>query len=451
MASSFEPPQQSVMMPILSIGPPRGQLHPAVQEDRLKSIEPAQPVNRKKALRRSNYNVRTIARDILLATGRHPDMLPLNAHLESLRIAFPKKVIESSDLETVRWDLIDPGDPIPAESADDAKDSVTANDADIEEEIGNGRQSVRASNVDAIQNDGSTTFVVPKGRARVARKKGVAKIQGKRGRPRVLHSNRRRSFDRPWGLVDGVKKPSRNELCGLLRLGTFVDITKFSSSSNTGATMNAPSGRPASSSSARHMSYAEYRAAMEAAGTPIPNGKGRPVGWRKNPAEMVAPPEQAQRKQHSKQPQSAAPAAVLPDKPNPSFECQWKDCGAKLHNLDILKTHLRKVHGKPEISGKWKCWWSDCGESVKVWDKTNGTVETHWPVRYEYNDQKSWDSHLQLRHVGPIAWKLGDGPPGGFVSGESPLLNHNSFEVILKRTFRCNWQRLGGIPFRLER
>ena len=72
----------------------------------------AQPVDRKKALRRSRYDVRTLARDVLLATGKHPDLLPLNGHLEVLRNMFTNSINFNSDLSTVRWDLIDPGEQV---------------------------------------------------------------------------------------------------------------------------------------------------------------------------------------------------------------------------------------------------------------------------------------------------------------------------------------------------
>lgn len=62
---------------------------------------------RQDALRRSKYNPDTIARDVLIATGSHPDMDPLNAHLNILRRRF-KAVDLESNMSTFRWDLVDP-------------------------------------------------------------------------------------------------------------------------------------------------------------------------------------------------------------------------------------------------------------------------------------------------------------------------------------------------------
>ena len=48
-------------------------------------------------------------------------MAPLNSHLDNLREKFTA-VNYDSDLSTFRWDLVDPGDPAPAETGD-AKDA----------------------------------------------------------------------------------------------------------------------------------------------------------------------------------------------------------------------------------------------------------------------------------------------------------------------------------------
>ena len=72
------------------------------------SYDIIEPMNKRRdALRRSTYNPKTIARDILLGIGKHPTMAPLNAHLDVLKDRF-KAVDNESDLSTFRWDLVDP-------------------------------------------------------------------------------------------------------------------------------------------------------------------------------------------------------------------------------------------------------------------------------------------------------------------------------------------------------
>ncbi|OJD10909.1 hypothetical protein AJ78_08205 [Emergomyces pasteurianus Ep9510] len=72
------------------------------------------PLNKTEALKTRYYDPKTIARDILIATGRHPTERPLNQHLSKLRDNFPA-VENSSDLQTFRWDIVDPGGPPPPE------------------------------------------------------------------------------------------------------------------------------------------------------------------------------------------------------------------------------------------------------------------------------------------------------------------------------------------------
>ena len=76
------------------------------------------PMNKRQdALRRSSYDPKTIARDVLVAVGKHPTMAPLNSHLDILREKFTA-VNYDSDLSTFRWDLVDPGDPPLVETGD---------------------------------------------------------------------------------------------------------------------------------------------------------------------------------------------------------------------------------------------------------------------------------------------------------------------------------------------
>ncbi|KAJ0415213.1 hypothetical protein BJY00DRAFT_267719 [Aspergillus carlsbadensis] len=65
-------------------------------------------LNEKDAAQKITYDPKTIARDVLIAAGRHPTEPSLNHHLFCLRNAF-SAVDMSSDLATFKWDLVDPG------------------------------------------------------------------------------------------------------------------------------------------------------------------------------------------------------------------------------------------------------------------------------------------------------------------------------------------------------
>jgi hypothetical protein len=68
----------------------------------------AKPINKAEALRKSYYDPKTVARDILIAAGRHPGEHPLNAHLAGL---LGTHIDLDSDLRTFDWDTVDPGGP----------------------------------------------------------------------------------------------------------------------------------------------------------------------------------------------------------------------------------------------------------------------------------------------------------------------------------------------------
>ncbi|KAK3057714.1 hypothetical protein LTS18_011511, partial [Coniosporium uncinatum] len=134
--------------------------------------------DKKNALRRSTYNIKTIARDVLLATGKHPEMAPLNAHLDILRQNF-RNVDLSSDLSTFRWDLVDPGEPLPPPEDDD-KDSVLDGEAD--DEGGRPERPPRVVGIRrAVVADGGTTALEDVSLFNAV--KGLAKVKKPRGRP----------------------------------------------------------------------------------------------------------------------------------------------------------------------------------------------------------------------------------------------------------------------------
>lgn len=118
-----------------------------------KSRDVVKPMNgRADALRRSTYNSKTIARDVLVAAGKHPTMSALNYHLDPLRSSF-RHVDYGSDLGTFNWDLIDPGGPpvkpriVEQEQLPPQDDVNDADDEEVEEvdqSITQGSQSIQA-------------------------------------------------------------------------------------------------------------------------------------------------------------------------------------------------------------------------------------------------------------------------------------------------------------------
>ena len=65
------------------------------------------PINKLHAVPKENYHTSTIARDVLLTTGRYEPLPGLNKHLKILKITLPV-VTNHSDLSTFKWGVITP-------------------------------------------------------------------------------------------------------------------------------------------------------------------------------------------------------------------------------------------------------------------------------------------------------------------------------------------------------
>ena len=143
----------------------------------LQSYNIVEPMNKRRdALRRSTYNPKTIARDILLSVGKHPVMAPLNAHLDVLKDRF-KAVDNDSDLSTFRWDLVDP----------EGENNMRPSSTDDEEPI----PVVNAGN---HQRPAPTAVMVNIGRS------GIAKEY--QSSPRVVNSMVKQSKREPYEKTD---------------------------------------------------------------------------------------------------------------------------------------------------------------------------------------------------------------------------------------------------------
>ncbi|OCL07063.1 hypothetical protein AOQ84DRAFT_342454 [Glonium stellatum] len=413
--------------------------------DHLRSLDVVQPIDKRKALRRSTYNIKTIARDVLLATGKHPEMRPLNAHLEILKSSFDK-VDNSSDLSTFRWDLVDPGEPPKGylrnnmfeNEVDDADDEEDSGDeapapahprTTVQQAVGTGGGNQTSVHTSAVLINGPV--------------KGAPK---RRGRPP------RNSFpvaSRPSGL--GESEPSNPPASQMPNRSSGGD--RSYSSRPTGPDQNPDSQSTASgstptvtSSAARPsgsgVGYSAFRPTHAPDGTPLPKKKGRPVGWRKH---IHGSPETQARvisRSHPPQPSGLRNVTTPPNNPvvvidsrSPSvagepsstgkmrltkepephynvYKCYWKGCAAELHNLETLRKHVHKIHGKPAVHGGYDCFWANCGKKVTAIDPRTGIqVETHKHLHFP-NDVK-WREHLELTHFGPLGWTLGDGPASG--------------------------------------
>ncbi|KAG4417276.1 hypothetical protein IFR04_009566 [Cadophora malorum] len=96
------------------------------------------------------------------------------------------------------------------------------------------------------------------------------------------------------------------------------------------------------------------------------------------------------------------------------FLCEWKGCQAELQNMETLRLHLHIVHQKRE-KGKLPCLWAKCG-AQKVVEGEDGdkTVVDDHPV---FSSKEEWKDHLEVKHLIPFSWYMGDGPKATDLSG----------------------------------
>ncbi|KAH9865638.1 hypothetical protein J1614_009223 [Plenodomus biglobosus] len=352
-------------------------------------------LDRKKALRRNNYNPATIARDVLLACGRHPSERQLNQHLDGLRAALG--IPFESDLSTLRWDILDPGTPPPGYFKDGVEDLTR--DTDDEDESNDERQSRPRASSHGTSGES-----------------GAARVQAL---PEAINPFKQKRRGRPprHSLPAGTAPATPNR---------SPSITKMSSSA------------PRPNTTAGGMGYHAFRSATEHGpdGQPIPKKRGRPVGWRKaihgsaTALARTAPNGHtgSSNKHRPSQPSSLHDARTDENQPiridsrSPSvanrvpqlqsYKCHWQNCEADLHNLETLKKHVFKVHRRETAQNTLECSWSDCGKQVASHDTmTNMVIEQHTPRSFDR--ESDWRQHLQQSHFDPLSWELGDGPASG--------------------------------------
>ncbi|KAK3114001.1 hypothetical protein LTR53_008105 [Teratosphaeriaceae sp. CCFEE 6253] len=337
-----------------------------------------EPIMRDRVARKNKYDSRSIARDVLLATGRHPDMRALNAHLNHMakllgdhggHFEVDGMRGNRSDLSTIRWDIIDPAEPVKAKlPAVAAEETADADDEDDELAHGQALSSSMRDN-----GDGTMTYV-------------SVQDQLSGGKPKQRR-RKRRTMPAPETatLANGNGDNRRVTVAG---------------------TTEAPAqGSPT-------VGYSAFRQ-VNADGV---KKKGRPFGWRKSVhsrAAMGLPPAKSH---HTPQPSGLRKAPGEKALVEPEYQvwkCRWRECGAELHNLDTLKKHVVKLHGRAGEDRQFECLWEGCrggGEAGK--GKGKARVEEEEGVAM-FPDLTRWLAHVNELHLQPVAWELGDGPRGG--------------------------------------
>jgi hypothetical protein len=349
------------------------------QIHRMKGQMLVEPIMRDRVARKSKYDSRSIARDILLATGRHPNMKPLNFHLSIMQKLLGDhggmmrggesgtRDGNRSDLSTIRWNIIDPGTPSEQALQKATKSSSYAGERDKSEDPEGDRDQTAHRRAQLVR-DGSAN--------------GAKPIPARRGRPPKNHASAKAS----------------------------LVATPKSQSSGQNQSSEMPTASP--------IGYASFAQTTVDENGNVVKRKGRPVGWRKSihsreahgltPHSHSKPATTAGRLRQQSQPKSDRDSLQEPH--YQVYACGWDGCRAELHNLDTLKKHVIRLHGKPSADDDFECEWAYCNLA--------GTTTDHRGRQQKRDDQESarfatieqWVQHIDKAHLQPVAWKLGDGP-----------------------------------------
>ncbi|ELR02767.1 hypothetical protein VC83_04490 [Pseudogymnoascus destructans] len=328
-------------------------------------------IDRSFALRKSRYDPKTIARDILISTGRHPTQRSLNGHLKQLKERFTK-VDNTSDLSTFRWDIVDPGGA----------------------EVGSANMLPYGPN------------------------KPV---------PYPLHltegTHKNYGPSRPSGLRN---ETSQANFAMVISDDPNGDDEEMDEIDEIAAEPAAPAPkrrrRPPRDPNAVKPTPAK-RVLTRTRRTP-----GGPAAAAADDEELEVPPTKRRGRGPGKAKTPEIPYSCLGQPTYIPFLCEWRGCKAELMNLETLRKHVYIVHGKAtkvaEFVAK-PCLWGKCGKKSQSRDG-DGDEEMGGVVQEEvFSDEEAFKAHMEKAHIVPMAWHMGDGPRGTTTDGNES--DHTSY------------------------
>jgi hypothetical protein len=352
----------------------------------------AKPINFGEALQKEYYDPKTVARDIMIAAGRHPLERPLNAHLAGM---LETHIDINSDLNTFDWDAVDPGGPpapkveytdIPAgppryqlgvRVQKQRKRKRVESDGDVIH-VDSGvkeppTKSVRLLDSDTLGDHPTSPALFARLEHRDAPRPMVKR---KRGRPARVSLVAEAT---PEGSVISVSAKESIEPANAAAAGASTQTSP--TRSRDPATPSMDGNSPAS-------------------GHFFPSGKrrGRPPGA-KNKALALS----AMRNTASRGPGLAieveVPSKSTSPQVHPTFKCKWAACHDQLHNLATLRKHVATKH-KP-ANKPYECWWKKCPQK-----DSSGTYR----AEQVFDTEAEWMDHIKIVHLHQQALLYGDGP-----------------------------------------
>ncbi|GIJ92066.1 hypothetical protein Asppvi_011041 [Aspergillus pseudoviridinutans] len=322
----------------------------------------AKPLNVTEAAEKLQYDPKTIARDVLIASGRHPTEAPLNHHLFRLRDVFVG-LDTASDLETFRWDLVDPEEK-------QANNTSTARDIHPL----SAPAHLTSAMARPAQPNPPYAGVAATPQHHRQQHQQLGQLQ-----PRPLHT---------------------------LQVSQTGPQQKSPSQPDSQRQVQLPSD-PQSRSHPPPQVQLQVQPPSQPQLKPGPSIQ---IRTKSQPSPKAKSSPRQSTNMVGKRPPGRPPASskievtipVTSQIPYQVYTCGWENCQAELHNLEMLKKHIFKVHVPYTLT----CQWKDC------------TFRENLPAVQLYK-------HVLSEHVVSIAWTLGDGPSvpatEGRVVDESPV------------------------------
>lgn len=408
------------------------------QRERLRKAHVVQPLIRDYAARRSAYNPRTIARDILIVAGKHSLMPALNHHLDGLRTNF-RHVDYNSDLSTINWALIDPAGPPPRKETpprtEIAEKQVVGGKP--EQTASEGPTAVVGPRKGAFAKNrslGINSFMPPRPSFGVSPSQQQAPNPASRsddvsmlsaGQSSVFPSRGPHSTPaKPLGDNSRIQQASserkrRGRPPGAKNKGPRKSLTSLPQPAPTPSTpistdMSIPNRPHPNTASPKSLKASVERSTPVLANPRnIATTPARPSGLRNEVsitpaagfAVVIPSPSHAARSTS----EILSNPIHITDSPAPKpkrqmYHCRWQDCPAELHNLETLRKHVRN-HLNEFEDGNYQCLWEGCGKSKIGAANIDSERE---PL--EFQTAASWERHMDGRHIDHYAWKYGDGP-----------------------------------------
>ncbi|KAI9886313.1 MAG: Vacuolar protein-sorting-associated protein 24 [Watsoniomyces obsoletus] len=461
----------------------------------------AEPIDKTKASERTEYDVKTIARDVLLATGRHPTLGNLNDHLKGLKQRFTC-VTDTTDLSTFRWDLVD---PLPAEAVEKQKelstndssndwannmiDQVVVESSDSAPKLSSSLPHPPASTTPATM--GGKKGVSSSGVAASSLTKGASSVPGRR-RTQQVRTPDVPDKDTPMGeaeiaqssFIDNNNTPSATTTPRAIRHRSKISPNTPSTTTPQRALRhrskippNTPVlhpfviiPSPRIKKPLVNIPRAQSPSISVSVHTPNrpgpihenDNENGPPsgaTGDATGPAATEGAPSirssttptvpvASQHMTTKEVSFDINPPEPAKDLPLSIFKCLWEGCQAELHNIDILRRHIRKIHSTSESgddgngsNGRWPCLWTTCELYI---DRSLPEEEQQQEgKKLVFGTEKDWFEHVNDHHVRGYAKKFGDGP-----SLQKMLLRPEQkwkpSELLLRSTFEGKRELLAG-------